>query len=131
MKEEMRLLPCKLTEEEKRQAARDHVQVCGKLAAMEEEKKLVTGGYKVKIDELKATESKLRDAHESGVEHRDVVCVENEDLDRGVRYLVRTDTGAMVDRETPIDPVVLSRKREEKRQLGLGIEEKSEREDLQ
>lgn len=119
MKEELRDLPCKLTESEIRAAAKEHVQVCAKLAETEAEKKIKVSEFKLKLDSLKGAEKKLRDAHETGVEHRSVICVEHEDLTRGVRFWVRTDTGETLGQEIPIDPVELSRLRDKAAQADL------------
>ena len=112
-KEDVRDLPCKLTEDERVLIQVEHVRTCDVMAETEDSKKKATAEWKKKIDELKSTERKQRKAAISGVIDRPVKCIEHIDADARTVQWFRTDTGEAVGELRAASPDEVKRAKHE------------------
>ena len=90
------VLPCKLTDEELKQRAKDLVAVRRTIRAIEDEKKQINDQLKARLQLQEARERELEDSIESENEDRAVECIESFELRLGVARTTRTDTGEQI-----------------------------------
>jgi hypothetical protein len=113
MKEEIRLLPVKLTEEEIDGLRRDHIDTCDRLAELEAEAKESAADFRKRIKGIREEERKQRKAVQTGQTDRATRCEERLDLDAGVARWIRTDTGEQVGDTRTLTPEELKKERAE------------------
>lgn len=94
---EDRTLPCVLDTHEKIEFGKRLASTMAEQAALEDEKKTVAAGYKVKIDTKGNEIFRLRRCVETGTEHRNVRCQVIVDAARAKVRVVRMDTGELVE----------------------------------
>lgn len=92
-----RVLPVKLTADERDERGRELSQAWDDYEVIEEEKKDVSKGLTKKLRDKRADISKLSRTLKVGVEPRVVTCRWVEDFNHNVKRLVRQDTGDIVE----------------------------------
>lgn len=112
-RQEFRDLPHALSEEEKLQVARDHIKTSDNLAELEAEKKAAVAEFATRIKKIKEEERRQRKAYETGLMDRQTLCQEIVDLDKGVAYWIRTDTGAVLGEQRKMEQDEIKRLRTE------------------
>ena len=93
---EDRVLPCVLDTREKLEFGKRLASCLAEKSELEDEKKTVVAGYKVKIDTKENEIYRLRRCVETGIENRSVRCQVIVDPRRMKVRVVREDTGELV-----------------------------------
>lgn len=89
-------LPVTLTEEEIMDAAKSLVVALTSLRQAEDDKKEADANFNAEIKTHKSTSEKLRKLIANGYEYREVECRWDMYNDRGIKKLIRMDTGEIV-----------------------------------
>lgn len=89
-------LPVTLTEDEIMEAARSLVSALTSLRTAEEDKKEADANFNSEIKTHRGTSEKLRQLISNGYEYREVECRWDMYNDRGIKKLIRMDTGEVV-----------------------------------
>lgn len=89
-------LPVNLTEEEIMEAARALVVALTSLRQAEDDKKEADANFNSEIKTHKGASEKLRQLIANGYEYREVECRWDMYNDRGIKKLIRMDTGEVV-----------------------------------
>lgn len=97
MQTEMRYLSVQLTEKEWSERAEQLAAVCANIDEVASRKKKLNSELKAEDDELQASRKKLSDAVHSHTESRDVECQWQKNIERQMAYLVRYDTGEVIE----------------------------------
>lgn len=92
-------LSCRLTKDERQQAALNHVESIEVVEAHEAETKEISARRKGALRELELVEEVKRAIVKTGEETRDVDCEERRNYRTGIKYFVRLDTGAVLKQE--------------------------------
>jgi len=90
-------LPCKLTDAEMFQYGKDAGHAFAERERIQGEFDAVKQDYKGKIEEQSAQIGKLSGRLHSGIETRDVACIEVKNWTKGTFTVTRTDTGDVVE----------------------------------
>ncbi len=89
-------LPVKLTPVELSAHQKRLADLCVEIESVEAEKKVATAAYGQKLKELRRERSKEAGIAKTGIEEREVLCVDEEDIGKMEIKTVRTDTGEVV-----------------------------------
>ncbi len=92
-------LACKLTKDERQQAALLHVESIEQVEAYEAETKDLAARRKGGLRELELVEEVKRAIVKTGEETREVRCEERRNYRTGMKFFVRLDTGAVMRQE--------------------------------
>lgn len=96
MSELVKQLPTKLDDTEYRARAHRLAQIDRERKALKAQKAAAVADYGTKDKALAAEADALREVVETGMEDRPVVCREEKDVEKGLVYFVRKDTGERV-----------------------------------
>ena len=89
-----RVLPCLLTDKEKLDIGDAIVEADDEISALEDQKKSASDGFKAKIELAEGERRELVQKLRTGMEEREVACVEKFDFERNTVEEIRTDTNA-------------------------------------